>query len=1005
MERDATEDFETSADERPTFFREPIRDGSDDRPTFFTPHDSRPTTIQADAQNNTGAEQQGKPSDDGASGFRCGETVLGKYRIVRVIENSGQEAEVFEAEGSGSRFFIKQLYKSRSTEDRKKRLAAIKDRLLSLEHPNLVQPISVTLDSSRICEVYSFVDGPSLTQWRRDHEPKPEELRQLLSQMASALHYLHTHDFAHRDVKPENITVVDGSPLKFVLTDYGLLVATDEGGRSNFGGTDIYLPPERQGRAGTVERNKDLFFWDWWALGRVLQEMIVGRDCVSVVMERSGSSKSAASDAFFDILAGHYVENFSCMPGMVELMSLGQFAAFERPLKGLLSANFRKRWGFEEVQQWLAGAEPTEYYAEPASGIRERAFVSGGLKFSSLREVAQHFAKAENWADGERQIRGGLQNSELRNYISDVLEDTKLAQQIRECNALAVSLSSDARTKFDPDAVDAVVTAIALTCIGNSEFRQEPMPLVIRGEIVDANYLAQASFSTDAARRDILRIMFGQDCRNLIDTLGTAHFSGVLAAIEGAEQVRRELGSATDQRIADALPLVEYASVIADGPKALEQLTDTVSLGKNNFHHSDYTRLQSLVARTDLSVPELRVVAFAFRHPDVTKFVTHGEFEHDERERLTTLRGNLVRAEQLAWRAFIPLCRPIINADWRVLALIGFIVGLFGVRSGWYVPFYSAGVLAAMGRLAHWFMTSFDNTAALMDESFSQLNSEVARLLNTDAGAPFLSVHSAIRKFNHDVTQLRSGGVQRISPSVKWQPLTILAMLLFGFLFGPVLMPILAKSDVRRVARLAAPSAKLARNAPPMPVHTAVALPQPNVSRAVAIPRRVRNRPPAAVTRAKQRSTPAPAPTSTQPEVARTSVPTHPLIAASAHTPRVSHKQSSSTKSEASLIAGLVDTSTSNGNACEDSSVTLMHEVSPQAPSGMAPSAVSGASGVVRVYVNASGNAASETILRSTGDPNLDRSILQAATASTYSPAKSACKAQDGSIDVTVTFP
>lgn len=1017
MERDLTQDSHNPRDERPTFFSEPRAFESDDRPTFFAPPvDVRPTTIGNEAKD-TDSRHEPQSFNDGASSFRPGEKVLGKYKVLRKIKG-GQEAEAYEAEDeSGNRFFIKQLYDSRSTEDRKKRLAKIKDRLLSLSHPNLVQPISVTLGPSRICEVYSFVEGLSLAEWRRKQKPTPQALRDLLAQISSALHYLHTNDFAHRDVKPENITVVDGSPLHFVLTDYGLLVATDEGGQSFLGGTRDYLPPEGQDQSVTVERNKDLFPWDWWALGRVVQEMILGRDCVLEIMERSGSSPEVARNTFFKILAGYRAESFSCLPGMVELMSFQEFAAFELPLKGLLSANFRKRWQFEQIEQWLAGSEPAEYYAEPAMGVPDRAFQFRGMRFSSLRQVAQHFSKDENWLDGERQIRGGLQRSELRNYISDVLEDTKLAQQIRECNALAESISSDAKAKFDPKAVDALVTALALTCIGNAEQGADMMPLVIRGEIIDANYLAQASFSNDATRRDILRLVFSQDVCNFISTFGAAEFGGVLGAIKSAEDVRRDLGLATDPRIADGLPLIEFASVIADGQKAVQQLTNTVSSGKENFHHSDYTRLQSLIANPNLSLPELRVVAFAFRYRDAAQFklITHGEFEREERERLSALRGNLVRAEQLAWRIFIPLCRPIVNANPRLLAVLGFIIGLFGVRGGWIVPFYSAGVLAGMGRLARWFMNTFDNTSALMDENISQLNNNIARLLNVDSALPFLAVRSAIRKFNHDITQLRSGGLQRISPSVKWQPLVTLSMLLFGFLFGPVLIPVLAAghgaSQLARRAPVPARPATVARNAVAAASHSNGIASQRSTPFPLTSPRRVTPRKvpsnfhKPAIASPQRRSNPTPAPTAEPSQVAQGARPSYSAPKQPPHDPSVTRRRSSAPNSEAAQIAGLVNTSNLSSNACDDVPVAVVHPVPPQAPPGMAESTISGANGVVRVYVNVTGNVASETILRSTGDPNLDKSILQAAMSSTYSSAKSGCKAQNGSIDVTEIFP
>lgn len=79
--------------------------------------------------------------------------------------------------------------------------------------------------------------------------------------LATALEKLHSAKLVHRDVKPENIIFVDGTPK---LADVGLVANT--GTARTFVGTHRYIPPEGPGEPAA----------DTFALGKVLYEMATG---------------------------------------------------------------------------------------------------------------------------------------------------------------------------------------------------------------------------------------------------------------------------------------------------------------------------------------------------------------------------------------------------------------------------------------------------------------------------------------------------------------------------------------------------------------------------------------------------------------------------------------------------------------------------------------------------------------------------------------------------------
>lgn len=98
-----------------------------------------------------------------------------------------------------------------------------------------------------------------------------EEVVRVILKIARALHYAHSRNIIHRDVKPANIMVDEfGEPR---LSDFGVAELEDMPGVTITGaltGTPLYMSPE-QARADKVEPTSDIY-----SLGVVLYEALTG---------------------------------------------------------------------------------------------------------------------------------------------------------------------------------------------------------------------------------------------------------------------------------------------------------------------------------------------------------------------------------------------------------------------------------------------------------------------------------------------------------------------------------------------------------------------------------------------------------------------------------------------------------------------------------------------------------------------------------------------------------
>ena len=224
-------------------------------------------------------------------------TVIAGYRIVRVL-GAGGFGITYEGESpvTGRRVAIKEFF-PRGIASRKgateiiyaerdtdlvswalKRFESSTTEQCRLKHPNIVEVFHYLAENDTGYMFMDYVEGTTLEQWLRDRPnlPSEDELRPFIEPVIDALDYLHSMNFIHRDIAPDNIMITaDGRP---VIIDFGAIMLIESRTllqaktvHSFMVGKQHYSPPEQTREGEVLDARVDIY-----SLGAVLYRAFTG---------------------------------------------------------------------------------------------------------------------------------------------------------------------------------------------------------------------------------------------------------------------------------------------------------------------------------------------------------------------------------------------------------------------------------------------------------------------------------------------------------------------------------------------------------------------------------------------------------------------------------------------------------------------------------------------------------------------------------------------------------
>ncbi|MEG2322322.1 MAG: Stk1 family PASTA domain-containing Ser/Thr kinase [Bacilli bacterium] len=204
-----------------------------------------------------------------------GEKINDRYQIIKTIGEGGM-ANVYLAQDTILNRYVAVKVLRGDLADDEKFVRRFQREALSaskLSHPNIVEMYDVGEDDGRYYIVMEYVDGKTLKSLvkKRGALTLPEVV-DIMCQLTSAITCAHDSYIIHRDIKPQNVLILEDGRIK--ITDFGIAVALNSNELTQTNsvmGSVHYLPPEQANGSGATIKS------DIYSLGILMYELIIGK--------------------------------------------------------------------------------------------------------------------------------------------------------------------------------------------------------------------------------------------------------------------------------------------------------------------------------------------------------------------------------------------------------------------------------------------------------------------------------------------------------------------------------------------------------------------------------------------------------------------------------------------------------------------------------------------------------------------------------------------------------
>ncbi len=363
------------------------------------------------------------------------------YKIVKELPAGGAEADNFLIQKNQQQFFLK-LYRKGINPNINvlKNLKKLTKKLK--EHVVEIYDVGYDEELQRFYEIMEYVPYGDLRALIKEiqnlpDDKKEKQIKSIIKEIAEALNFLHENGIIHRDLKPSNILIRNKEPLDLVFIDFGISKELNEElskvATSSFKGTIYYIAPEEISNYFGKEI-------DWWHFGIIIYELFTGKNPFAKLSEHS----------VINLLTTKGIEIPKTIPEIYQVL-----------LKGLLTRDYEKRWGYNQIQDWLQGKKKIPVYYEDTENQDNKWDELGIPKNSPWRnldgspEEILSFKEADfGVSEAKKWLNAGWKNAKIaRNWFNNGFEaeEAYLFENFGLSIKQAKSLVAKGITAFDLD--------------------------------------------------------------------------------------------------------------------------------------------------------------------------------------------------------------------------------------------------------------------------------------------------------------------------------------------------------------------------------------------------------------------------------------------------------------------------------------------------------------------------------------------------------------------------
>ena len=204
-----------------------------------------------------------------------GDKINDRYQIVKTIGEGGMANVYLAVDTILNRNVAVKVLRGDLADDEKfvRRFQREALSASKLSHPNIVEMYDVGEDNGLYYVVMEYIEGKTLKNLikKRGALTLPEVI-DIMIQLTSGLMCAHDSYIIHRDIKPQNVLILEDGRVK--ITDFGIAMALNSNELTQTNsvmGSVHYLPPEQANGSGSTIKS------DIYSLGILMYELITGK--------------------------------------------------------------------------------------------------------------------------------------------------------------------------------------------------------------------------------------------------------------------------------------------------------------------------------------------------------------------------------------------------------------------------------------------------------------------------------------------------------------------------------------------------------------------------------------------------------------------------------------------------------------------------------------------------------------------------------------------------------